>query len=405
MTTSSPLSPGRRDRSGRGSLPPLRADQQRRCRYRVALQPRAAGERLLLDTDRLLVALVTRARARGGYPDDGPDALVDAEPTTFGLKSPAGVRDRSWPGAAATAVDEIGTGKISGACRDVQPSRPRDRGGGPGRPRPPPRPGQHPDRAARPPRGAADRDRHRRRLAGTFRDRDPQPPAHRDRGGPGTVPGRPEGARPRCRTSGTRESERIVGIARLLRGYVHTAPWTSPSGRTVTSATQRGTGRPPRRDDPARLHAGADGCPDRRVAGPLRAHARQHRPGSRAARFVSTSSSRSSTTVGCHARTPTPSSSATPCGPPTSGSPLQRPPGDRIRRGPAALRWPSSTPASTTPRSSATCPRSSRASTGPEVASRCGSPVRQVSDDPGACAPAATARSATCTGWATAGCW
>ena len=62
---------------------------------------------------------------------------------------------------------------------------------------------------------------------------------------------------------------------------------------------------------------------------------------------------------GLRARTPTASSSATPCAPPTSAcrsSACSR----RTRSWPRSCRWPSSTPASTTRRCCATCPRSSR---------------------------------------------
>jgi adenylosuccinate lyase len=81
----------------------------------LALQLRSAGERLLVDADRLLVALVARARAEADTVMMGRTHSVHAEPTTLGLKL-AGwafelARDRV---RLASAVDEIGTGKISG---------------------------------------------------------------------------------------------------------------------------------------------------------------------------------------------------------------------------------------------------------------------------------------------------
>ncbi|HZL33090.1 MAG TPA: lyase family protein, partial [Verrucomicrobiae bacterium] len=81
----------------------------------LALQLRAAGERLLIDADRLLIALVARARAEADTVMMGRTHSVHAEPTTLGLKL-AGwafelARDRV---RLASAVDEIGTGKISG---------------------------------------------------------------------------------------------------------------------------------------------------------------------------------------------------------------------------------------------------------------------------------------------------
>jgi adenylosuccinate lyase len=81
----------------------------------LALQLKAAGERLLAGVDRLVLALVARARQEAGTVMMGRTHSVHAEPTTFGLKCAgwafevARGRDRL---AAATA--EIGTGKISG---------------------------------------------------------------------------------------------------------------------------------------------------------------------------------------------------------------------------------------------------------------------------------------------------
>jgi adenylosuccinate lyase len=81
----------------------------------LALQLRAAGARLLEDCDRLLVVLVARARAEAGTVMMGRTHSVHAEPTTFGLKLAgwAFELDRGRR-RLATAVDEIGTGKISG---------------------------------------------------------------------------------------------------------------------------------------------------------------------------------------------------------------------------------------------------------------------------------------------------
>jgi adenylosuccinate lyase len=81
----------------------------------LALQLRAAGQRLLKDCDRLLAVLVTRARAEADTTMMGRTHSVHAEPTTFGLKL-AGWAFEVDRGRArlATAVDDIGTGKISG---------------------------------------------------------------------------------------------------------------------------------------------------------------------------------------------------------------------------------------------------------------------------------------------------
>jgi adenylosuccinate lyase len=81
----------------------------------LALQLRSAGRRLLGDVDRLLGVLIARARAEAGTVMMGRTHSVHAEPTTFGLKL-AGWAFELERGRTrlATAVDEIGTGKISG---------------------------------------------------------------------------------------------------------------------------------------------------------------------------------------------------------------------------------------------------------------------------------------------------
>ena len=81
----------------------------------LALQLQAAGERLLADCDRLLGALVARARAEAATLMMGRTHSVHAEPTTLGLKLASWAfemdRDRR---RLAEAVAEIATGKISG---------------------------------------------------------------------------------------------------------------------------------------------------------------------------------------------------------------------------------------------------------------------------------------------------
>ncbi|MDH5243453.1 MAG: adenylosuccinate lyase [Chloroflexota bacterium] len=81
----------------------------------LAIQLRAAGVRLLQDADALIVALVARARAEADTTMMGRTHSVHAEPTTMGLKL-AGWAFEVDRGRTrlATAVDEIGTGKISG---------------------------------------------------------------------------------------------------------------------------------------------------------------------------------------------------------------------------------------------------------------------------------------------------
>jgi adenylosuccinate lyase len=81
----------------------------------LALQLRAAGERLLLGADRLIAALIARARGEAGTVMMGRTHSVHAEPTTFGLKC-AGWAFEVDRGRArlAAATAEIATGKISG---------------------------------------------------------------------------------------------------------------------------------------------------------------------------------------------------------------------------------------------------------------------------------------------------
>jgi adenylosuccinate lyase len=81
----------------------------------LALQLRAAGLLLLTAADRLIAALVERARREAGTVMIGRTHSVHAEPTTLGLKL-AGWAFETDRGRArlATAVDEVATGKISG---------------------------------------------------------------------------------------------------------------------------------------------------------------------------------------------------------------------------------------------------------------------------------------------------
>ncbi len=81
----------------------------------LALQLRAAGEGLLARADTLIGVLIARARAEAGTIMMGRTHSVHAEPTTFGLKC-AGWAFEVARGRErlATATAEIATGKISG---------------------------------------------------------------------------------------------------------------------------------------------------------------------------------------------------------------------------------------------------------------------------------------------------
>ena len=81
----------------------------------LALQLRAAGQRLVADCDALIAALVARARAEADTVMMGRTHSVHAEPTTLGLKLAGWAfeldRDRT---RLATAVRDVAAGKISG---------------------------------------------------------------------------------------------------------------------------------------------------------------------------------------------------------------------------------------------------------------------------------------------------
>jgi adenylosuccinate lyase len=81
----------------------------------LALQLRDAGELLLRDCDRLLATLIARARSEADTLMMGRTHSVHAEPITFGLKVAgwAFELDRGRR-RLADALDEIATGKISG---------------------------------------------------------------------------------------------------------------------------------------------------------------------------------------------------------------------------------------------------------------------------------------------------
>ena len=81
----------------------------------LALQLHAAGNILVRDADRLLASIVSRARTEAGTVMMGRTHSVHAEPTTFGLKL-AGWAFEVHRGRVrlAGALDDVATGKISG---------------------------------------------------------------------------------------------------------------------------------------------------------------------------------------------------------------------------------------------------------------------------------------------------
>ena len=204
----------------------------------LALQLRAAGELLLRDCDRLLVALIARARTEADTVMMGRTHSVHAEPTTLGPQARRlGVRARPRPPPARGGRRRDRDRQDLRARRDVQPPRPGHRGRGARGARPPRRPGEHPDRPARPPRRAAHGDRDRRRLPRAVRDRDPEPPAHRDRRAqePFKAGQKGSSAMPHKRNpilpSGSRASRGCSAATPARRSR------TSRSGTSATSAT------------------------------------------------------------------------------------------------------------------------------------------------------------------------
>jgi adenylosuccinate lyase len=190
----------------------------------LALQLRAAGELLLRDCDRLLAVLIARAKAEAETLMMGRTHSVHAEPITFGLKLAgwAFELDRGRR-RLAVAVDEIGTGKISGPVGTYSHLGPDVEAEVLGVL------GLHPDPAST---QIVQRDRHAALLAamaivGGSLERfatEIRNLQHTEIGEvqePFKAGQKGSSAMPHKRNPIL--SERIAGLARLLRGYAHTA--------------------------------------------------------------------------------------------------------------------------------------------------------------------------------------
>ena len=254
----------------------------------LALQLRAAGERLLLDTDRLLAVLIARARGEAATVMMGRTHSVHAEPTTFGLKL-AGWAFEVERGRVrlATAVDEIGTGKISGPVGTYSHLGPEIEAEVLAAL------GLHADPVST---QIVQRDRHAalltaiaivggslERFATEIRNLqhteigEVQEPFRAGQKGSSAMPHKRNPIL----------SERIAGLARLLRGYAHTALEDQPlwHERDISHSSAERVILPDATILLDYMLVRMTGLVDG-LARPLRADAREHRPGSRPARVV-----------------------------------------------------------------------------------------------------------------------
>ena len=230
----------------RGPLPPPRADQQRRRRHRAGAP--APGRRASCssrDCDRLIAALVGRARERGRHADDGPHPPrprradhVRAEARRLGVRGRPRPRAGSPPPSTRSrpARSPGRSARTATSAPDIEAEVLAELG-------PARRPGQHPDRPARPPRGVPRR-----------RSRSPAArwSGSRPRSGTSSTPrsassrsrsGRARRARARCPTSATRSCR---SGSPAWRGCCAATPGrpsrTSRCGTSATSATRRPSG-------------------------------------------------------------------------------------------------------------------------------------------------------------------
>ena len=258
--------PGRRDGRAGGPLPPPRPDQQRRRRHRPGA-PAAGGRRA--PAARLRPAARGARRpgpGRGRHGDDGPDPLgprradhVRPEDRRLGVRA----RPRpDAPGRAPStrsrpARSRARSGTYSHLEPDLEAEVLADLG-------------LHVDPVST---QIVQRDRHAALLAAiaitggslerfATEIRNLQHTEIGELQEPFRAGQKGSSAMPHKRNPIL--SERIAGLARLLRGYAGAALENQPlwHERDI-SHSQRRAGAPARRDDPARLHAGQDDRPGR----------------------------------------------------------------------------------------------------------------------------------------------
>ena len=160
----------------------------------LALQLKAAGEAIVPGARALLQALATRAREHVQTLCVGRTHGVHAEPTTFGVKL-AGLAFEAHRNALRLerAFAQVSVGGISGAVGTYAATSPEFEERVLARLGLGARVGLHAGGGARPPRGAAERDRARGGRHGAPGDRGAPPAAHGGARGAGAVPRRPEG--------------------------------------------------------------------------------------------------------------------------------------------------------------------------------------------------------------------